>query len=230
MGIFFRRHYINSALLFSTLTAFTVTYTLPLPAAINLPFGLNEAAFFVRLEKLVEKLVKSKSKEIDKMIGYFVDIKNEIETSYDIRLNIDDFIGQIKHDLSKKRVKYDKRQFEAIEKKIKSKDKKRKNHANYVANTMYLEGYEMNALDEAFMFIAKHGKDKDSEKDEQEIVLPSLLVYGVTCALCGMFLMILPIPACKDWGSKMVVAGVTACANSLCAQNDKNREKEKEKK
>lgn len=229
MGLFFRRHYINSALLFSTLTAFTVTYTLPLPA-INIPFGINEAAFFVRLEKLVEKLVKSKSKEIDKIISYFVDIKNEIETSYNIRLDVEDFMGEITKDLSKKGVKYDKHQFEAIKKKIKSKDKKRKNHVNYVASTMYFEGYEMNALDELSMFIAKHGKDKDSEKEEQEIVLPSLLVYGVTCALCGMFLMILPIPACRDWGSKMVVAGVTACANSLCAQNDKNREKEKDKK
>ena len=42
--------------------------------------------------------------------------------------------------------------------------------------------------------------------------------------------MVLPIPACKDWGARMVVAGVTACANSLCSKTDENNKKDKDKK
>ena len=87
----------------------------------------------------------------------------------------------------------------------------------YLANTMYMDGYEMNEHDEGMMVgdfmakSAKHDKDKDKDKDDkEEIVLPSLLVYGVTISLCGLFLMCIPIPACKEWGGKMVVAGVTA--------------------
>lgn len=65
-----------------------------------------------------------------------------------------------------------------------------------------------------------------AKQDKEEVVLPSLLVYGVTVSLCGMFLMCLPMPACKDWGAKLVVAGITASANSLCSKNDENKRKE----
>jgi hypothetical protein len=71
---------------------------------------------------------------------------------------------------------------------------------------------------------SKHLMGKDSQEETE---LPSLLVYGVTVSLCGMFLMCLPIPGCKDWGAKLVVAGMTATANSLCSENDKNKKKEK---
>jgi hypothetical protein len=96
---------------------------------------------------------------------------------------------------------------------------------------MYLEGYQMNEFDENLYVMAKHGHDKDKDKeDKEEVVIPALLVYGVTCSLCGLFLMVLPIPACKDWGARMVVAGVTACANSLCSKVDENNKKDKDKK
>ncbi len=98
---------------------------------------------------------------------------------------------------------------------------------------MYVEGYEMNPYDEMLYCSAKKHKDKDKDKDkkeEEEIVIPALLVYGVTCSLCGLFLMVLPIPACKDWGARLVVAGVTACANSICATTDEKNKKDKDKK
>jgi len=91
---------------------------------------------------------------------------------------------------------------------------------------MYVENYQFNDADELMLYKAKH--EKDDGKEEAEV--PALLVYGVTMALCGMFLMTLPIPACKDWGGKMVVAGITACANSLCNKTDENKKNEKEKK
>lgn len=230
MASLFARHYINRALLSAVLTTFTVTYSTPLPAQ-QFNFNLNEAAFMIRLEKLVEKLVKSEKKGIDSMINCLVDIKNEIETSYNVNLNIDSYIDQVGKEINKAGHKTPKKELDYIKKKIKGKDKKTKHRAMYVAEFMHVEGYQLNALDEQNLYMAKHGHDKDEkEQEEQKVEIPALLVYGVTCALCGMFLMILPIPACKDWGSKMVVAGVTACANSLCAKTDENKKNERDKK
>lgn len=233
MRSLFPRHYINRALLPIVLTSFTMTYAVPLPAQ-QFQVNVNQIAFMVRMEKLVEKLVKSEGKGIDKMVEYLVDIKNEVEASCNVKINIDKFMDDVSSEVKKKGHKAPKKEFDAIKKKIKSRDKKHKGHALYLANTMYLDGYEMNEHDEVLMvgdFMAKsskkHDKDKDDKDDKEEIVLPSLLVYGVTISLCGLFLMCIPIPACKDWGSKMVVAGVTACANSLCSENDKNKDKDK---
>lgn len=237
MRSLFSRHYINRALLPIVLTSFTLTYAVPLPAQ-QFQVNVNEIAFMVRMEKLVERLVNGKDKGVDKIIGYIVDIKNEVETSCSVKINVDKFMDDVGSELKKKGHKAPKKEFDAIKKKIKSKDKKHKGHALYLANTMYMDGYEMNEHDEVMMvgdFMAKsakkHDNDKDKDKDDKEqIVLPSLLVYGVSVALCGLFLMCIPIPVCKDWGSKMVVAGVTACANSLCSENDKNKDKDKDKK
>lgn len=237
----FSRSHLNRALLPVVLASFTLTYAVPLPAQqFPLPkaqfgIGFNEIAFMVRLEKAVEKLVKSKDKSIDKMVEYIVDIKNEIETSCNLKINVDHFMDNVSSELKKSGHKAPKKEFDLIKKKIKSKDKKHKGHALYLANVMHLEGYEMNELDEVMMIgdymakSAKHDKDKDKD-DKEEIVLPSLLVYGVTISLCGLFLMCIPIPACKEWGGKMIVAGVTACANSLCSENDKKNNNDKDKK
>lgn len=232
MGNIFARHYINRALLSTVLSTFTLTYAVPVQAApLQFQVGLNEIAFMVRLEKLVEKLVKSENKGIDKMVECLIDIKSEIETSYNTKINIDYYVDQVGKEINKTGHKTPKKELDALKKKLKSKDKKHKSHALYLADTMYLEGYQFNAFDEEMMVMAKHGKDKDKDKDDkEEVVIPALLVYGVTCSLCGLFLMILPIPVCKDWGARMVVAGVTACANSLCAKADEDKKNNKDKK
>lgn len=226
----FRSHHINRALLSLVLTSFTVTYSTPLPAQ-QFNWNWNEAAFLVRIEKLVEKLVKSEKKGIDNMIACLVDIKDEIETSYNVKINLDTYMDQVAKEINKAGHKTPKKELDYIKKKLKGKDKKTKHHAMYVGQYMDVEGYQFNVEDEQMLYMAKHGHDKDDkDQDEKKVEVPALLVYGVTCALCGMFLMILPIPVCKDWGSRMVVAGVTACANSLCSKADENKKNEKDKK
>lgn len=231
MGSIFNRHYINRALLPIVLSTFTMTYALPLPAQ-QFDFGFNEVAFMIRLEKVVERLVKSDKKGTESILDSFIDVKQEIESSYNTKLDIDYYMNQVGNELKKQGQKVPKKDFESIKKMIKKKEKKAKNHARYLADTMYLEGYQMNEFDEDIMITAhrasKHDKP-NQEEDKEEVVIPALLVYGVTVALCGMFLMVLPIPACKDWGGRMVVAGVTACANSLCTRTDENNKKEKDK-
>jgi hypothetical protein len=101
-------------------------------------------------------------------------------------------------------VKAPKKEFEYIKKLVKKKEKKTKEHAKYIADTMYLDGYEMNIFEKEALFANKPGSNKDDkEKDDEDIELPPMLVYGVTMTLCGFFLAILPIPACKEWGKKM---------------------------
>lgn len=104
----------------------------------------------------------------------------------------------------------------------------------YLAAANDVDGYQMNQYDEDMIFMEKAStnKDKDKENDKEEVVLPALLVYGVSVTLVGLFLIVLPIPACKDWGGKLVLAGVTACANSISSRVDENnkRGKDKEKK
>jgi hypothetical protein len=83
------RNYIQRVLLSTVLLSFTVSI-LPLPAnQYSKTVTLNEAVFMVRLEKLVEKLVKSKekNKDVNSIVGYLVDIKNEIEVSCNIKLD-----------------------------------------------------------------------------------------------------------------------------------------------
>ena len=99
----FRRHCINRALLPAVLASFTLTYAVPLPAQqFQFQAGLNEIAFMVRLERLVEKLVKSDGKGIDKMVEYLVDIKNEVETSCNVKINVDKFMDDVSSELKKK--------------------------------------------------------------------------------------------------------------------------------
>ena len=197
MGSIFNRHYINRALLSTVLSSFTLTYSLPLPAnQFEFNIGFNEVAFMIRLEKVVEKLVKSESKGIDKIIECFVDVKEEIESSYGVRLNIDDYFHDVSKELNRKGVKTPKKEFDVIKKKIKAREKKKKSHWNMMANVMYQDDYQFTELDDHFCLKAKHSHDKDDKKDDdKEIVVPALLVYGVTLSLCGMFLMIIPIPA-----------------------------------
>ena len=173
------------------LSSFTLTYSIQLPAQ-QFPIRLNEVAFMVRLEKLVEKLLKSQKKGTDYTLNTFVEIKQEIESNYNTTFNIDQYMDQVSKELNKQGVKTPKKDFDAIKKKLKAKDKKAKKHTRHIADVMYLEGYQMNALDNEMVFMTKTSKHKDKNKDEdkEEIVLPSLLVYGVTITLCGLFLIV----------------------------------------
>lgn len=223
-------NYINRTLLSAVLSTFTITYSLPLPAqqkAVNFDI-IVDAAFLVRLEKKVEKLVKSKDKSIDKMLEHLVDIKNEIEIRNRSNIDVEKYIDRLGQEIKKQYGSAPNKELEIIKKLIRHKDLKAKNRIDYVCDTMNMENYQINTFDENLYYMAKHGRDKD-EDNKDEVVLPALLVYGVTCALCGLFLMCLPMPPCKDWGSRMVVAGVTACANSLCSRADENKKDDKKK-
>lgn len=100
---------------------------------------------------------------------------------------------------------------------------------------MYLDAYEINAFDEELMFpeplVAKHSHGKEDEDDDkEEVYIPAQLVFGVTLTLCGLFLMIVPFPACKPWGEKMIASGVVVCGNCISGKVDNEHKNEKDKK
>ena len=104
---------------------------------------------------------------------------------------------------------------------------------------MYVDGYETNVADEALMFpehIAKQGEDKDKNKDKdkedekEELQVPAQLAFGVTLTLCGLFLMVVPVPACKPWGEKMITSGFIICGNCISGKIENDNKKDKDKK
>jgi hypothetical protein len=171
------------------------------------------------------------------MYGAIIDLKNEIETSCGIKVDISKHMDNLEKQLKNSGVKPPKKEFDAIRKTIQKKEKKHNKHVKYLASIMYLNDYEINASDEELMFpeplMAKQGKDKDDKDDDKdEVNVPAQLVFGVTLTLCGLFLMVVPFPACKPWGEKMIASGVVICGNCISGKidNDHKNEKDKEKK
>lgn len=86
MASFFNCNSLNRFVLTTVLSTLTVCSALPTSViGLEINFNFNEVAFMARLERLVDKLVNSEGKSIDRMIDCLVDIKSEIETSYNIR-------------------------------------------------------------------------------------------------------------------------------------------------
>ncbi len=204
--------YINRTLSALLLLCFTLT-SLPLRAEPTIRNGINEILFWIRMEAVIREFVKSEKKSTESIITQFVEIKREIEHAYYIKFDIDNYLNQIARELSKRGIKNPCKEFSHISDMIHKREEKIRKQ-----NTYHVGNYK------------KKDKEKKDPKEEEEFVVPTLLVYGVTLALCGFFMMCIPIPTCKDWGGKMVVAGVTACANSLSVKKDENDKKDKDKK
>lgn len=236
MARIFSRHNINRFVISTVLSTFTLTYAVPVHAAPpQLGAGFNEVAFLYRVEKLVEKIWKlEKSENKDKMYDTIIELKREIETSCGIKVDIDKHMDNLEKQLKNRGIKPPKKEFDAMRKAIKKKEKKHHKHAKYLALVMHMDGYEINAHDEELMFPeplrAKYGKDKD--EDKEEVYVPAQLVFGVTLTLCGLFLMVIPIPACKPWGERMIASGVVICGNCISGKmdNDHKEDKDKDKK
>ena len=235
MACIFNRNNINSVILSLVLGTFTLTYAVPVHAQ-NFGIGLNEAAFLYRVEKLIEKIWKlEKSNNKDKMYDAIIDLKAELEGSCGVKIDLSKHMDNVEKELKNRGFKPPKKQFDSMRKAIKNKEKKHNKHAKYLACTAHLDGYEFNVADEELMFpeyMAKsnHGKDKDQDEDKEEVYVPAQLVFGVTLTLCGLFLMVIPFPACKPWGERMIASGFVICGNAISGKVDNDHKNDKDKK
>lgn len=234
MASLFNCNALNRIILSAVLGTFTLTYAIPLQAAPQFGIGFNEVAFIYRIEKLVEKIWKlEKSDNKDKMYSAIIDLKSEIESSCNIKVDLSKHMDNVEKELKNRGYKTPKKEFDAMRKAIKAKEKKHNKHGKYLAAVMHVDGYEINDFDEDLMFpeymAAKHGKDKDDKDDKEEVYIPAQLVFGVTLTLCGLFLMVIPFPVCKPWGEKMVMSGFVICGNAISGKVDTDHKNDKDK-
>ncbi|WP_075883927.1 hypothetical protein [Candidatus Protochlamydia sp. W-9] len=87
------------------------------------------------------------------------------------------------------------------------------------------------AEDEQFLFdnhinMAKHSHgDKDNDKGD-EICVPLRVTIGITVTLCGLFLLFVPIPICKQYAPYVIETGLAFLVDEGITQwEDKDKDK-----
>ena len=115
------------------------------------------------------------------------------------------------------------------------KREKKKEHRLFFMNDCYMNDLQYDASCYEILadmdFQAKH-KDKDDEKQEKEVYIPVTVTIGITAALCGYFLKIIPHPACQAASVFLVTQGMELCVAGTIARLEENRrvDRENEKK
>lgn len=198
----FRGVHVNRILLSISLSSFALTQAIPLHALQEDPIqkiNAQNILGMVRLEKAVEKFMKSKKKGRKEIISCLKEVKKEIETSFNVKFNTDSCFNMVRNEIRRQGVGVSDRQFSIYRSML--KDKK---------------------------IISKGGRKNDKEDQEQKEV-PTYLVFGITCSLVGFFLMCTKIPVLVTWGERLVTMGVGACAKALSDANDENEEERKKR-
>jgi hypothetical protein len=196
----FRGVHVNRILLSISLSSFALTQAIPLHALQEDPIqkiNAQNILGMVRLEKAVEKFMKSKKKGSKEIISCLKEVKKEIETSFNVKFNTDSCFNMVRNEIRRQGIGVSDRQFSIYRSML--KDKK---------------------------IISKGGRKNDKEDQEQKEV-PTYLVFGITCSLVGFFLMCTKIPVLVTWGERLVTMGVGACAKALSDVNDENEEERK---
>lgn len=218
----------------STLIAFWFSCVIPTPAHAQIINGINEMALIIRLEKLVEKLLKlSKKNDIDSMIDIALDVKAEVEAATGSSISIEHKLEQIKNDLQQRGYTPPKKQWGNLKKKFKKKEKKNEHRAEYTAMILADPYGVIDLDDEQLLYSTKHEHDdkKEDDQDDKKVELPGTVICGVTVALVGFFIFCLPLPASKEWGKKLMETGIVMAVQGGYAANEKKEdEKEKDKK
>lgn len=194
-------------------------------------FGFNEIALIVRLEKLVEKLKKmEKKKDVEGMMEIGLDVKAEIETAIGISISIESSLELIYKELQQMGFKPLKKQWETFTKKFKKKDKKNAHRVEYVSMILTDPNGAFNLNEEQLLYMAKKDHDKNKDQEEENLEIPASMALGITAALCGLFLMFLPIPQAKKWGAELVKYGIALAVEEGVRHNADEKDKDKDKK
>lgn len=236
MGHFPRYISTSNVVMALTLSSFTCAAVIPQPAY---AIEMNDIAAGVRIGKLIEKAKKHFDRgDVRALIEDMLDLKTETENSTGKKLDLEKSIDQVFNDVQKQGVKIDSHTKKEVKKIIKEKGKRYDHKALYMANCMIYDveydsqleeqTYLMNA---GIMLAAKAEKDKDRKEDDNDVIIPVKLIVGVTGALAGMFILLipLPIPGKMNVGTFLVGTGVTYCADALIECVEQKRKKEPHK-
>lgn len=209
MGNIFRCSKLNILFLFSILTGFLMTGAISSAYGNIFPNVFNEVALMVRVEKLVQKLLKQeKNGNIDKMISIMLDIKGEVEEKTGNAISLEYYLDHVKSDMQKKGYNVPINEWEAFIKRINLKDKRKKHFAEYMEMVLLDPSREFNIEDEKMLYNAKHGHDKIN-KEENAISLPLTVAFGVTVKISGEFITLLSTPQAKIRGKYLIKEGLS---------------------
>jgi len=192
--------------------------------------NLNDVNTALKFEKLIEKANKYfKANDSKKLLEVMLDIKHETEACTGQKIDINKSLEKVENEIKAKGGKISKSEMKALKKIIKDSEKKH-NHKAFYMTAAFESGcdYNIESMNIEWDYLCKlAGKSK--EKEEEEIILPVRVTVGVTMALCGVFITILPFPPCKTWGPQLVVAGVGLAIEGGCGKVEEDRKEEKNK-
>lgn len=228
MANIFNSHKLSKLFIYPLVIGATLTCSIPQPLYSQQVNVFDQVGLMIRLEKIVEKLLKQEKKgNVDTMIDLLLDVKQEVETATGNAISIETNLARVQNEMTQKGYKMPKKQLESFKKKIKEREKKKKNHARYMAMIIDDPHAVFNHQDEELLFMAKHGHDKE-DKEEVRIEVPVKVAFGVTMALCGVFLCVLPIPYAKTWGGELIFSGVLmACDAGMDHMKEQEEKKNK---
>jgi hypothetical protein len=216
LGRYFTYHNLALAL---TLGSFASVATLPAQQP-----GWNltpqDIATGVRLGKLLDHAKKNFEKcSVKSLIENMLDIKEEAESILGRKIDLDRSIDEVFAHVKNQGVKVDSNMQKEIRKIIKEKGKRYAHRSLYmeqcVIHDLEFDSLQEEALffqNEAILFSARSSKSKDPE-----VVVPLKLAVGVTGALAGMFIVLvpLPIPGKMQVGTFLITTGVKYAADSI---------------
>jgi hypothetical protein len=221
-------------LLCATALAITVTPFAPCYAISTQAVTIGDIKMALKLEKLIARAYKYYKKENSKkLVEVMLDIKHETEAYTGKKIDISKYLHQIEKKIKDKGGKISQQELDQIKKTIKEGEARHNHQALYMASAMESGcDYNAEAIEIEWNYLcnsASTSKDKDSK---EEITLPVRVTVGVTIALVGLFITVLPFPPCKTWGPTLISAGVGLAIEGGCGkiENDRKEERDRNKK
>lgn len=238
---FWKSPIINRVVLYSTICVFTTATITPIQAEYHngeVKPSFNEINFGIRIEKLIEKTKKYfNAKDNVKLMEVMFDIKHEIEGYTGKKIDIEKSFAQVEKEAKAKGQKIDKNHLKILKNRFKTHEKRADHKAVYMAHCMEFD-IPYNAVEEQILyenymtsspdyFEAKsnHGKD-----DDEENVLPLRVTIGVTMALVGIFLYVVPFPICKAAAPWVLDTGLAFLGDQAITEYENQNKKDDKKK
>ncbi len=203
-----------------TLVAF-ISASLPISLSANIYSNANDVAFAYRIEQLLDRVKKAANKnDGNKLIDLMLDVKLEVETYSGTKIDLERQIDVVEYEVNKNGNKIPKSQVKELKHILKKKEKKRLNKLFSLENYLIDSSFDSNL--ENYNYIQKHG-----DSDDSIAAVPVRLTVGVTVALVGLFIMIVPVipTPIKAWGKDMVIYGVGLAGEACYSSFDEDKKK-----
>lgn len=230
MGYLWQFIKLNRAILYGTLGAFTVSTITPLRAehqekGVN--FNLNDINFGIKIEKFVEKVKKCiEKKDSAKLTELMFDIKREVEGYTGQKIQFGKALDQVEKEIKSRGGKIDSKVMKKIKKDLEKKEKRANHKSLYMSNCLEFN-LPHNAEEEACLFEVAYPIASSINDKDDEICVPLRVTIGVTVALCGVFLLFVPLPICKQYAPYMIEAGVALIVDEGITKWEEKDKKEK---